>query len=180
MGINNRTNKKILFVNLGLTHPDHNAIREGFNKSAIETNELDLLSYKEESIIWSDYGIIDFRNCREYHNNLQLFLQKKKHIENLAKQNNILITTDPSLFLFTLQKSTYLNFLKERGVNIVPTKIVYPSDTEFRIADYILNQKDQSIVLKPDIGSRANLVVRIQKEKSSDKFIIYGSVNKVV
>jgi len=166
-------NKKILFVHLGLLHPDYHAIKKCFNKHDVEVDDLNLLSYDKQSVSWTDYGIIDFRNCREYHNNLQLFLKQKEEIENIAKQNNILVTTNPGMFSFALQKSTYLEFFRNAGINIVPTKIVSSSDTEFCIVDYILSKKGQSVVIKPDIGSRANLVVRIQKENSSDKFIVY-------
>jgi len=161
-------------MHLGLLHPDYDAIKACFNKNNVEINDLNLLSYKKEQTIdWADYGIIDFRNCREYHNNLQLFLQQKKEIEDIAKRNNILITTNPKMFSFTLQKSTYLDFLKKSGVNIVPTKNIYSSDTDFCIVDYILNKRLQSVVVKPDIGSRANFVFRIQKENNSDNFFVY-------
>jgi len=136
--------------------PDGSEGERRLNRLLMERGlEAEFTCWEDSGVQWSDYSHLVVRSTWNYHDRYNRFLS---WIETVRKKQ-VIVWNPPETMLWNLEK-TYLFDLRNRGVDIVPTRFI-ESLTRNRLREMYEDFEEESIVLKPIVGAGAQGIVQI-------------------
>ncbi|MBY0346521.1 MAG: hypothetical protein K2P98_06655 [Neisseriaceae bacterium] len=162
--------KAILLVKID-PHYDFIAVKQALLAADIQVDEFHLYDDNIENRDFSQYAVIDLRNCRGFQEDQSRFQQSVIQLEKAAREHHSTFVIPHDLRAFFGAKGVYLNHLAEAGIAINPTVFLSP-DAPFDVVAQVKN-KTHGVILKPSTGARAWNIYRIQADLShQDAFLL--------
>ena len=118
--------------------------------------EVSTLSWRQEEIPWSHFGVVVIRSTWDYWNDVPAFLEVLARIDRETRLANPL-----DLVHWNLAK-TYMQDLEGKGIGIVPT--IWPDHVEAAsIPGFFDRMRCDELVIKPVVGANGEDAYRLSR-----------------
>ncbi len=136
---------------------------ESFKKICPE-DSLDVISWSNESVNWSDYDYAVIRTTWDYTKRLEEFLNVLESI----KESGCKLLNSSSIVKWNSRK-TYLKDLSKSGIKVIESIFLEDEDLE-SFKDKLINLPLVKMVIKPVVGASAEKIEILSKAEMIDKF----------
>lgn len=133
-------------------------------KEIMPDDELVVLPWSDKNVNWSDFDYAVIRTTWDYTKHLEEFLSVLTEIE----ESGCRLLNPKSIVEWNCRK-TYLNDLKEEGVDIIDSIFLADEDLA-SFKDKIFNWPLVKLVLKPVVGASAYDIEIMSKEEMINRF----------
>lgn len=111
--------------------------------------EIEVISWQQTVVKWSEYVAVIIRTTWDYQNNLAAFLQVLKQIESQT------LLANPFEIVQWNADKIYLNDLAKKGAKIVPTIWINGNIDASKIQQWFDQLESDEIVIKPRVSATA-------------------------
>ncbi len=156
------------FLTLGATHDDYSEIEKALHQQNITASLINLNDCEE--INWSQFDLINVRECRGFHLDHEVLAKFDAINEQLG---NTPLLNSMQVIRAGLDKGVYLKALGDEGVNLIPTRWFQQGEA-VDLPTVLTESGWQDFVIKPTVASKCWNTYRVVINHTHDVQIFEG------